>query len=79
MTMTINPPTERHPMPVELILGPPAAGKTAACIQRIQSIRQSDPLALVWALVPNAHNAAYFRQRLARSGGGLGVNVGTFL
>jgi ATP-dependent helicase/nuclease subunit B len=65
-------------MPVELILAPPAAGKTAACLQRIHSLRQSDPLAPVWVLVPDAQNAAYFRQRLARSGGGLGVSVGTF-
>jgi ATP-dependent helicase/nuclease subunit B len=65
-------------MPVQLILAPPAAGKTAACIQRIQALRQTDPLAPAWALVPDAQNAAYFRQRLARAGGGLGVNVGTF-
>jgi ATP-dependent helicase/nuclease subunit B len=65
-------------MPTELILGPPAAGKTQACIQRILSLRQTDPLAPVWVLVPDAQNTAYFRQRLARAGGGLGVNVGTF-
>jgi hypothetical protein len=65
-------------MPVELILAPPAAGKTAACIQRIQSVRKTEPLAPVWVLVPDAQNAAYFRQRLARAGGALGVSVGTF-
>jgi ATP-dependent helicase/DNAse subunit B len=65
-------------MPVQLILAPPAAGKTAACIQRIQALRQTDPLAPAWVLVPDAQNTAYFRQRLARAGGGLGVNVGTF-
>jgi ATP-dependent helicase/DNAse subunit B len=65
-------------MPVQLILAPPAAGKTQTCIQRLQSIRQSAPLAPIWVLVPDAQNAAYFRQRLALSGGGVGVNVGTF-
>ena len=60
-------------MPVELILAPPAAGKTAACIQRIQSLRGSDRLALVWVLVPDAQNAVYIRQRLARAGGFLVV------
>ena len=65
-------------MPVELILAPPAAGKTAACLQRIQTLRQGDPLASIWVLVPDALNAIHFRQRLARTGGGLGVNVGTF-
>ena len=65
-------------MPTELILAPPAAGKTAACIQRIHSLRQTDPLAPIWVLVPDAQNAAYFRQRLARAGGGVGVRVGTF-
>ncbi|MFU8826713.1 MAG: PD-(D/E)XK nuclease family protein [Brevefilum sp.] len=65
-------------MPVELILAPPATGKTTACIQRIQSLRQREPLAPVWVLIPDAQNATHFRQRLARTGGGLGVNVSTF-
>jgi hypothetical protein len=55
-------------MPVELILAPPAAGKTQACIQRIQFLRQHDPLAHICLLVPDAYNPAYFRQHLAKSG-----------
>ncbi|MDI9565824.1 MAG: ATP-dependent helicase/deoxyribonuclease subunit B [Chloroflexi bacterium ADurb.Bin120] len=65
-------------MPVNLILAPAAAGKTRACLQRIQSLHAAEPFAPVWVLVPDAQNAAYFRQRMGRIGGGMGVNVGTF-
>ncbi len=65
-------------MPVNLILAPAAAGKTRACLQHIQSLRAAEPLAPIWVLVPDAQNAAYFRQRMGRIGGGMGVNVGTF-
>ena len=65
-------------MSIKLILAPAAAGKTQACLQRIQSLHETEPLAPVWVLVPDAQNAAYFRQRLSRIGGGVSVNVGTF-
>ena len=65
-------------MPVELIVSPPATGKTAACIQRIQALRSSQPLARIFVVVPDRLQAAAFRRRLANSGGALGTYVGTF-
>lgn len=65
-------------MSVELIIAPPAAGKTEACLQRIQSLRKEHPLAKVWGIVPDRMQAAAFRRRLAASGGALGVQVGRF-
>jgi len=65
-------------LPVNLILAPAASGKTQACLQRIQSLRQDEPLAPIWVLVPDAQNIAYFRQRLIRTGGGMGIKIGTF-
>ena len=65
-------------MPVELIIAPPAAGKTQACIERIQQVRAGQPLAGIRVVVPDSQKAAYFRGRLAASGGGIGVSVGTF-
>lgn len=65
-------------MPVELLIAPPASGKTQACIGRIRAAQAAQPLSRVWVLVPDRQKAAYFRRRLADSGGGIGVSVGTF-
>ena len=65
-------------MPVELLIAPPASGKTKTCLHRIKSVQSTQPLAKVWVLVPDRKTAAYFRQRLAESGGGMGISVGTY-
>ena len=65
-------------MTIELIIAPPAAGKTTACIQRIQTVQKENPLARVWVIVPDRQKAPYLRQRLAQAGGGMGVSIGTF-
>jgi ATP-dependent helicase/nuclease subunit B len=65
-------------MKTELIIAPPAAGKTTACIQRIQAVQRQHPLAQVWVLVPDRQKGAYFRTRLAAAGGGMGITIGTF-
>ena len=65
-------------MLVELLIAPPASGKTETCIERIKSVRSTQPLVKIWVLVPDRLKAAYFRQRLAVSGGGMGVTIGTF-
>ena len=65
-------------MPIELLISPPATGKTETCLQRIRAFRAGNPLGRVWVIVPDRQNVAYFRQRLAQSGGVLGVSVGTF-
>jgi ATP-dependent helicase/nuclease subunit B len=65
-------------MTTNLIIAPPASGKTAECIDRILAIHKERPLAQVWVLVPNPQKAAYFKYRLAEAGGGMGVRVGEF-
>lgn len=65
-------------MTVELLIAPPAAGKTARCIQRIQDAQKENPFAQVWVLVPDRQKGAYFRRRLADAGGGMGVTIATF-
>ncbi len=65
-------------MTTNLIIAPPAAGKTAACINRILAVHKEQLLAQVWVIVPNPQKAAYFKYRLAEAGGGMGVRVGAF-
>lgn len=65
-------------MTAELIIAPPASGKTAACIRRIQASQKEHPLSKIWVLVPDHQKVAYFRTRLAAAGGGMGVKIGTF-
>lgn len=65
-------------MPTELLIAPPASGKTETCIHRIQNIRESQSLSKIWVIVPDRKKAAYFRDRLAGSGGEMGVVIGTF-
>ena len=65
-------------MTTNLIIAPPAAGKTATCIDRILAIHKEKPLAQVWVVVPNSQKAAYFKKRLAEAGGSMGVKVGAF-
>jgi ATP-dependent exoDNAse (exonuclease V) beta subunit len=60
-------------MTIELLIAPAATGKTAFCIDRIQTAQIENPLAQVWVFVPNLQTAAQFRARLAASGGGMGV------
>ncbi|HPH95899.1 MAG TPA: PD-(D/E)XK nuclease family protein [Anaerolineaceae bacterium] len=68
-------PTSPH---VRLIVAPPAAGKTYACIQQIHTFLSEHPLARIWVIVPDRLQAAAFRQRLAETGGVLGVTVSPF-
>ena len=65
-------------MSIELLIAPPASGKTEACLQRIKALQASQPLAQVWVIVPDRLQAAAFRKRLAAAGGALGVQVGRF-
>jgi ATP-dependent helicase/DNAse subunit B len=65
-------------MTTNLIIAPPAAGKTATCIDRILAIHKEKPLAQVWVVVPNPQKAAYFKKRLAEAGGSMNVRVGVF-
>ncbi|MDL1943588.1 hypothetical protein FBQ99_14740 [Chloroflexi bacterium CFX2] len=69
-----------------LLLAPAGHGKTERLIQRIRQLLADEPFAPVIVLVPNAIQAANFRQRLGAgtstgsvtTGGALGVEVHTF-
>ena len=65
-------------MSIELLLAPPASGKTETCIKRINQIHLDKPLAKIWVIVPDRLQAAAFRRRLAGAGGALGTQVGRF-
>ena len=64
-----------HP---RLLLAPAGHGKTEHLIRRIRQILSEEPFAPVLVIVPNAIQAAGFRQRLVAAGGALGVGVYTF-
>ncbi len=59
-------------------LAPAGGGKTAHTIACIRQLHASAPLVPVWVVLPNFLQVAAFRRRLARAGGVLGVEVGTF-
>jgi ATP-dependent helicase/nuclease subunit B len=61
-----------------LLLAPAGHGRTEHLIQKIRQVLADEPLAPVVVLVPNAIQAADFRQRLGAAGGALGVEVHTF-
>ena len=65
-------------MPVELLIAPPATGKTSFCIERIMTLRRENSLSPVVVVVPDRMQASAFRHRLASAGGALGVKVGRF-
>ena len=65
-------------MTSNIIIAPPASGKTAECIDQILAVLKERPLAQVWVVVPNPKKAAYFKSRLAEAGGGMGIRVGAF-
>ena len=45
-------------MPVELIIAPPAVGKTRACIEHIRQVLAEQPLAAIRVVVPDSQKAA---------------------
>ena len=65
-------------MPVQIIITPPAGGKTQAVIEQLLAVLHKQPLAAVWVVLPDRLQASHFRRRLAAAGGALGVQVGTF-
>ncbi len=65
-------------MATHLLLAPAASGKTDACIRRVRSVLQAVPLAEVWVVLADRHQADTFRRRLGHAGGVLGARVGTF-
>lgn len=61
----------------ELLIGPPASGKTTRLLQIIQDYRASRPLPAVRVLLPDDSQVFAFQRRLAASGA-LGVRLSTF-
>ncbi len=62
----------------QLLLGPPAAGKTQACVDRLCQVMRARPFCVAWAIVADRAQALAFQRRLAGSGGILGARVATF-
>lgn len=65
-------------MPARLVLAPPAAGKTAYCLQRLSTFAGKNAPGRAWVVLPDRQQVSYFRRRLARQGGALGVQLSTF-
>jgi ATP-dependent helicase/DNAse subunit B len=65
-------------MSAHLLFAPASAGKTHFAIDRIRALRQQQPLAPIWVIVPAQLQARDFKRRLAQAGGALNVRVGTF-
>ncbi len=65
-------------MTASLLLAPPAAGKTHACLQQVRAQLEAEPLSPVWVVLPDRRQVAAFRLRLAEQGGAMGAEVGTF-
>jgi len=65
-------------MPTRVLLAPAGCGKTAYALDRIHTVRQTDPLSPIWVILPNQPQAGAFRRRLAAHGGAMGVQIGTF-
>jgi ATP-dependent helicase/DNAse subunit B len=65
-------------MTARLFVAPAGHGKTQFAIDRIRAIKASEPLAPVTVILPNQIRVAEFRNRLAASGGALGIGLVTF-
>lgn len=65
-------------MPTQLLIAPPASGKTRTCIQAVQSLLTQNPTAKVSVIVRDRLQATYFRSRLAAAGGAINVRIETF-
>lgn len=62
---------------ISLLLAPAAHGKTAHALARIREVREREPLSPITIVLPNQIQLLAFRQRLAQSGGALGVSLFT--
>ena len=65
-------------MPTRLLVAPAASGKTHHCIARVRETLRASPLVPTWVVLPDRHQVAAWRRRLAEQGGALGMRIGTF-
>jgi ATP-dependent helicase/nuclease subunit B len=61
-----------------LLLAPTGRGKTEYVLNCIRKVQAAEPLAPVWAILPNRIQVRAFQRRLGAAGGALGVETGTF-
>lgn len=65
-------------MTINLLIAPPASGKTHTCLETVKKTLSQNPFAQVWILVPDRIQADEMRTRLVQIGGVFHVRVGTF-
>jgi ATP-dependent helicase/DNAse subunit B len=65
-------------MPIQIVLAPPASGKTQYAVDQIRALLKQQQLQKIWVVVPERRQADAFRARLIAGGGMLGVSIGTF-
>jgi inactivated superfamily I helicase/RecB family exonuclease len=65
-------------MSCKVIIAPPASGKTHYCLVRVFQCLERTPLIPAWIVAPDNLQVADLRRRVARRGGALGLNIGTF-
>jgi ATP-dependent helicase/DNAse subunit B len=65
-------------MSLQVLMAPPACGKTQFGIQAVRESLTGAGLKNIWVLVPDRRQKEIFRQRLVQAGGMLGVTVDTF-
>ena len=65
-------------MSVQLIISPPATGKTSDTIKHLCATLAEKPFAQVWVAVPDRWQANAYRRRIADTGITIGAHIGTF-
>ena len=73
-----NITTNKIQQMIKVLTSAPASGKTEYCIARIREVSEQKNPVNIWVLVPDGYQASQFRQRLARSGGSMGVSINSF-
>lgn len=65
-------------MATQILISPPASGKTRACIDTVQSLIARNPTATAAVIVRDRLQANDLRSRLAAAGGAINVRIETF-
>ena len=68
-------------MSIQLIIAPPAGGKTRKCVEAIRKVTEEDPLSEIQVLVPDRLQRSEWQQRLGMAserGGFINTRIQTF-
>lgn len=68
-------------MSIQLIIAPPAGGKTRKCVEAIQKVTEKDPAAEIQVIVPDRLQRSEWQRRLGMAserGGFIGTRIQTF-